>query len=213
VFLITEQLKTITIMKATTTTTSTITTKEYNVEAKKAERKPAKEFKRIIYSTDYDVEDSRESYIEFCKDNDIEPTEEGLIDYANTDNNDWLNCERYNLSRRKMHTKFLIIASLGLWNGRRSGYKIMNVTSLNDIFNIGVSSGSATFYYDKYDLKVENAHHDGVNYLTIREIKPGKELALQRLCDKLYNNEEVKSNEITYCTKSLKPIFVEIYGR
>jgi hypothetical protein len=196
---------------STSVKTSTIKVTEFDVKPIKKSRKPAKEKEHIIYSTEFDEDDCRQDYKEFCEENGIQFTEDGLLDYANENNRDWLNNEKMNLNK-PMTTKFLVIASLGLWDGRRSGYRVMNIKNLNDIFNVYASNSETTFSFNRYDVHVTCSHHDGTNYYTIREIKEGREKAVENLCKKLYENEKVTQQEISYCTKSIRKYMKEIYG-
>ena len=67
----------------------------------------------------------------------------------------------------------LLIADLGLWNGRKSGYRIID----NNVGNIlsSLSEGEIEYFADTQtkQVKAVQHHHDGTNYITFREIKPG----------------------------------------
>lgn len=60
---------------------------------------------------------------------------------------------------------YIIIADLGLWNGRRSGYKEIN--NLTQILKSELSS----LTLDKDGVTAEYNHHDGTNYYEVRAWK------------------------------------------
>jgi hypothetical protein len=199
-------------MKTTTqTTTKTSTVRITEFDIKPTIKKEKKVSEHIIYSTEYNPEVYRNEYKEFCEDNGYEMTEDGLNEYAYQDNSDWLECEKCNLSK-PMNTKFLIIADLGLWDGRRSGFRVMEIKNLNQIFDVYNSDSETTFYCDRYDVKVRCTHHDGTNYYTIREIKEGHDKAIENICNSLYFNEKVNKALITKYTKSIRPLVANVFG-
>lgn len=60
---------------------------------------------------------------------------------------------------------YIIIAGLGLWDGRRSGYKEIN--NLTQILKIELSS----LTLDKDGVTAKYNHHDGTNYYEVRAWK------------------------------------------
>jgi hypothetical protein len=133
-----------------------------------------------------------------------------LSEYVQETLDTYLEDEQINLNKT-INGNILVIADLGLWDGRKSGYKIINKNNLNAIFNVlGGDYDYFKFYCDRYDVKAELHHHDGTHYLTFREIREGKNTT--NLTDKLYDQEEVTQKEITRYTKSLKPYLKQIYG-
>lgn len=102
----------------------------------------------------------------------------------------------------------LIIASLGLWTGRCSGYKVINSSNLNSI--LCQSQGDYyKVYYDGYNVRAKDSHHDGTNYYTFRLIKDN--VNINNLLEKLYNGTATR-NDINNYTKSLRPYVQDIYG-
>lgn len=110
---------------------------------------------------------------------------------------------------RQLNKDYLVIADLGLWNGRKQGYRETN--SLLD----AVFSGNCDYYevgVDTYNLVVTAIHHDGRNYYTIKEWKDGvtdeqKELLL----DKLYCGNATKK-DIARHTNSIRKTIANRYG-
>lgn len=102
----------------------------------------------------------------------------------------------------------LIIASLGLWTGRCSAYKVINNNNLNSILT--QSQGDCyEVYYDGYNVRAKDIHHDGTNYYTFRLIKDN--VNIDNLLEKLYNGTATR-NDINNYTKSLRPYIQDIYG-
>jgi hypothetical protein len=57
-------------------------------------------------------------------------------------------------------------------------------------------------------------HHDGINYVTYREIKDGMEdkRGFKKMLELIYNQQEVPSWMVTKYTKSLRPKVSALYG-
>ena len=165
--------------------------------------------KIIFDNIDINEEEYKEAFEEWCDMNDLNPDDEDLDEFINRELDFWLEDEHFNLDRPC--GDILVIADLGLWDGRRSGYKIIKGGKLNNIFDVlGSDYNHYKFYCDRYDVKAILHHHDGTHYLTFREIKPNKNI--QGLLDKLYDDKEVWQKEITRLTKSLKPLVSKVYG-
>lgn len=165
---------------------------------------------RIIFSNvDVDENSYIEDFKSWCKDWGYDENEEDLSEFVQRDLDSWLDAEYANLNVEC--GDILVIADLGFWNGRRSGYRIIRGNKLKHIFSvIGSDYEYYKFYCDRYDVKAELHHHDGTHYLTFREIKP--KVNINKITEKLYNQEEVERKEITRYTKSLNPYLKKIYG-
>lgn len=150
--------------------------------------------KKIIFSN---IE-PRSNCFEDCTD------EEGL----------WCDCnnivfsdEMANLNQ-KIDGRILAIADLGLWNGRRMGYKILT-RNINSIFSIN-GYDSFELFGDGRNIRGIYHHHDGTNYIEFRVIKEDKNI--DNLLNKLYNQQVVSRAMINTYTKSLYPYVAKIYG-
>ena len=149
--------------------------------------------------------DTREN----LKENDFEDWE--TVDVTDTMYEDidmWLEDEQSNLYR-KLDGRILCIASMGLWNGRRTGYKILG-NNLNEVLTCGIGCDEKEIYCDAYNVYATGYHHDGRNHVEFREIREDRNI--DNLLNKLYNNEEVTRREINYYTKSLRPYVKQVYG-
>lgn len=110
---------------------------------------------------------------------------------------------------KKLDGRILCIADMGLWNGRRTGYKILG-NNLNEILTAGIGCDEKEVYCDSYNVYAHGYHHDGSNSVEFREIREDRNI--ENLLNKLYNNEEVTRKEINYYTKSLLPYVKQVYG-
>ena len=114
--------------------------------------------------------------------------------------------ERENLDK-ELDNPVFCIADLGLWDGRHSGYKVLSC-NLADILS-AMTEGELKFYYDGKDVKCDQFHHDGTNYITFREMREGKdENEFAAICFNGYPTEE----QIEEYTTSLGEYVRDIYG-
>ena len=118
------------------------------------------------YHNDY--EDVREELEE------LYPNEEGYNDderyqiWGET-NAEYLEDEKANLNK-ELGKDLVMFGTLGLWNGTRTGWKHVNGSNLNDIFQ-GTCGDYVTWYVEDGDIKCEDIHHDGTNRYTYRAIR------------------------------------------
>lgn len=167
--------------------------------------------KNIIWSNlDLNIDDWREAYTDFLKANDFlktDPNDEDAIYRWMYETMDlYLSDVRDDLDI-PTDGRILIIADLGLWNGRQQGYKIIN----RNVKNILSTNGDyAEWYSDGHNIKATIHHHDGTNYLTYREIREDRNI--DNLLNAIYNGEEISRQKLNYYTKSLQPYLTQTYG-
>lgn len=166
--------------------------------------------KRIIWSNmDINPEDWMDAYKEDAELNEWEEdieNENNLWEYIDETLTQYLDNEHTNLDK-SIDGRILAIADLGLWNGRRQGYKILG-NNANKIFDI--SEDYNEYYSDGYNIKAACAHHDGTNYIEYRVIREDRNI--QNLLDAIYNGEEITRKKLNYYTKSLHPYVAKVYG-
>ena len=160
--------------------------------------------KKVIWSSDIDLEDYKEVFEEEYPD---VTNESEMYGIANDMNDMALEDERLNLDIQ-LENDILAIADIGCWNGRKTGYKIIESGNIQDIL-YGDGEG-AEWYSDGYNIKATLYGHDGTSYVEYREIRPNRNI--QNLLDKLYNNEPVSRAMINYYTKSIEKHVTEVYG-
>lgn len=119
----------------------------------------------------------------------------------------YIDDERDNLDI-ELDNPIIIIASLGLWNGRRSGYRILESKNIKDI--LYSNCDYVEWYVEDNELRATAHHHDGTNYYRYREVKDIDKV--QPLLSKLYNNEEVSEEELSRHTNKLGKRIQAVYG-
>lgn len=113
----------------------------------------------------------------------------------------------------KTENKIICIADLGLWNGRRQGYKLLN-NNLSSVLNVINSDyRDIEYWIDGYgNLRAKLGHHDGTNYVLFRELKGSDEsIAMKNFMGKIYNGQ-CEKDDIIRCTTSLKKYLSKIYN-
>lgn len=163
--------------------------------------------KHIIWSNiNINPDDWKIDYLDCMEITEEDMKENELWDWIGDMLSIYLDYEHHNLDR---HTdgRILVIADLGLWNGRRQGYKILN-ENVNSIFATG--EDYTEWYSDGYNIKATASHHDGTNYYEYRVIREDRNI--NNLLDAIYNGEEITRKKLNYYTKSLHPYVAKVYG-
>ena len=166
-----------------------------------------KEDRHIIWSNyDLDYEDWRDDLeAEYP-----ELTEDQRIALMHEINGDYLDDERVNLNIQ-LSQPILVIGDLGLWYGRRSGYKEIESGNIRDC--LYADTDYSTWYVDKLgDLRCDAIHHDGTNHYLYRAYKDGvRESQIDLLKDKLYRGIATRA-DVTRITRRLGDDIARVYG-
>ena len=84
-------------------------------------------------------------------------------------NGDYLDDERANLNMQ-LSQPILVVGDLGLWNGRRMGYKEIPSGNIRD--RLYSDTDYSTWYVDRLgDLRCDAIHHDGTNHYLYRVLQ------------------------------------------
>ena len=161
----------------------------YSLEEMESEEKACKEFLSEVYP-------------------EIEQTEENVMQEIYDHIDTYFDDEKSNLFKI-LDGRILCIADIGLWDGRRSGYKILG-NNLNEVLTTGIGCDEKEVYCDAYNVYAQGYHHDGRNYVEFREIREDRNI--ENLIDKIHSEQGATRREINYYTKSLRPYIKEIYG-
>ena len=156
------------------------------------------EKRHIIWGNiNLDLEDWRESLEELYPNR----SDEELCDIMYKTNSENLFDERINLDIQ-LPRPILVIADLGLWNGRKSGYKEIESGKISDCLYTDLDY--AEWYVDNYgDLRCEAIHHDGTNHYLYRVYKDNvSDTQIENLKVKLYEGRATRS-DITRITRRL----------
>ena len=137
-------------------------------------------------------------------------TEDELLSLMYDLNNEYLDDERVNLNIT-LFRPIRIIADLGLWNGRRSGYAEIKSRNIRDCLYSEMDD--STWYVDRLgDLRCDAVHHDGTNHYLYRAYKENaSEAQIDRLKEKLYSGTATRS-DVTRVTKRLGDEIGRVYG-
>ena len=137
-------------------------------------------------------------------------SERERIDLMYQINSDYLDDERINLNI-PLSRPILVIADLGLWYGRRQGYKEIESGNIRDC--LYDDNDYVTWFVDKNgDLRCDSIHHDGTNHYLYRTYKDGvSEEQIENLKWKLYHGQATRK-DITRITRRLGDEIGKVYG-
>lgn len=170
---------------------------------------------RIVWSN-YDL--NLEDWIEEIKENlkycgvncsswTKEMFEQEMIDI----NNLHLDDERCNLNIPT--GRIIEIADIGLWDGRRAGYNLLDEYNIRACLNFKSGCEYAEWWVDSHNnLRSKQTHHDGTHYILYRKVKP--EITsdqLDNFCRKLYRGKAT-SKDITKYTRAIGKQVRNVYG-
>lgn len=166
--------------------------------------------KRIIWSNmNINPDDWKEGYKEIAEENGWDEDtddENNLWNYIYEELDHYIDDERMNLDVTT-DGRILVVTDLGLWYGRRQGYRILD-GNVKNILSADVDY--VEWYSDGYNIKATAAHHDGTNYYEYRVIREDRNI--QNLLDAIYNGEEITRKKLNYYTRSLEPYVRRVYG-
>lgn len=140
-----------------------------------------------------EVKISREEYAKTI-------TEQKIYDECYFMEQTWFEDSRAELKRVDEGYGLVALADLGLWNGRRYGYK--EVKELKDIMY--TSCDYERVYVDSNgDLRKEESHHDGSNSILYRYWKEGlTEEQKENFLDKVYSGKCTQKDITRYTRKA-----------
>ena len=170
--------------------------------------------RHIVWSNmNLEADDWRDSYKEYLEINglDDDPNDENkLYEYMVEANDDYLSDERRNLDIQ-LSQPIIVIGDLGRWNGRVTGYKMIDSGNIRDC--LYSDTDYTEWYVDKYgDLRANAVHHDGANCYLYRVFKDGvTDTQIENLQDKIYNGKATRA-DITRVTKRLGDDIAGVYG-
>ena len=163
--------------------------------------------RHVIWS-DYDLD--YEDWREFFESEYSDLSESEHIALMYEMNSDYLDDERTNLNIQ-LSRPILVIGDLGLWHGRRMGYKEIESGNIRDC--LYSDTDYSTWYVDKLgDLRCDAIHHDGTNHYLYRVYKDNvRESQIDLLKEKLYRGTATRV-DITRVTRRLGDEIAQVYG-
>ena len=123
----------------------------------------------------------------------------------------WLDNERDNLSGIIYPNGIVAIADLGRWNGRHSGYKLINSGKVSDCLysNCDYVEWKVNSHHQ---FECRESHHDETNYIQYRAFKENiSETQKNNFLDKIYNGT-YKPSDVSRYTKPIGRDIEKVYG-
>ena len=168
---------------------------------------PVKGKRFVIWSNyDLDYDDWKDDLLDEYP----ELSERERVELMYEINGDYLDDERNNLDIQ-LSQPILVVADLGLWNGRRMGYKEIPSGNIRDC--LYSDTDYSTWYVDQLgDLRCDAIHHDGTNHYLYRVYKDNvTETQIDNLLAKIYEGRATRK-DITRITRRLGDEIAAIYG-
>ena len=163
-----------------------------------------KKQKHIIWTNDpYEMD--YDNWIAAIKEDNPDLSDDECYQIAAEENGYYLDDERANLDIN-LGSPILVLADLGLWNGRRKAYKVIGSGNIKDCFSD--NSDYLTWYVDELgDLRCDATHHDGTNHYLYRAIKSNERTAISACC-----NSKATRSDITRHTWRIGDTIAKVYG-
>ena len=125
-------------------------------------------------------------------------------------NDDYLSDEQANLNI-EVGEEIIIIADLGLWDGRRMAYKQTFKTNIADLL-VPDNDYVRWFVDDRGDMMARSIHHDGTNYYLYRAWKSGlTDLQKGNFLNKVFYGKATRK-DITRYTRRIGDYVADVYG-
>ena len=170
----------------------------------------------IIWSDDpaemEDLSEYKERLAEECPEL-LTESDEKLYFRQVEENREHLEDERINLTVC-LGRPIIAIASIGRWNGRVDGYKLIESGNISDCLRSYVNGQSYDTFYvtTNGEFRQDEHHHDGTNYITYRLLRAGvTEGQLDKLLDSIYNGRFTQQ-QIDRLTRKIGPDIAKVYG-
>jgi hypothetical protein len=160
-----------------------------------------KDFENIIFDSEgYTFDEAKKFLIE---DQGIEdPTDDEIYNEINECNEIAFKDSRTEFASRDKNIEgtVIAIASVGRWNGRKDGIKVLQ--GFEDVMDFMTRYDSLKIYIDRYNIKAVGHHHDGTDYLTFREVHP--RYFRDEIEDLFLSYENDVDRFVKNCTRSLR---------
>jgi hypothetical protein len=168
----------------------------------------------VIYDSRYDeenfkimAEDWAECQNDWLDDNNDEErvtADDYTMEMYYEDLERWLDDERANLNK-KLDGVIVAYADLGLWDGRKIGYQKLGSNFENILQNF--SCDDVYFYADRFNVRADAWHHDGVNHILFRLCPYDK---VDAVCARVYDG--CTEEQFMRMTKSIVNVPKEVFG-
>ena len=164
--------------------------------------------RHIIWSNDLDYDDWKADLEAQYP----ELSENERMDLMYEINGTYFQDEKTNLDIQ-LSRPILVVGDLGLWHGRRMGYKEIESGNIRDCLYSERDIDYSTWYVDKNgDFRCDAIHHDGINHYLYRTYKDGvSETQIDNLKEKLYRGTATRA-DITRSTRRLGDEIARVHG-
>jgi len=172
--------------------------------------------KRIIWTAEYDTSDEAIAKARIDGEDSglllsVDATDDEVLTYLSERNSDWRDDEVSNLSVT-ISNPILVIADLGLWHGRKQGYRILHPKTVGEILYMQTSDYYPEFYADAYNVYCRDPYLDGTNYYLFRELIADEDSdAVIKLLNTIYDGKDYTTLMRRY-TRSILPYVADVYG-
>lgn len=166
--------------------------------------------KHIVWSNLHlDLDDWRDDLLDAYPD--VSPSDESaLYGLMEEENAALLEDERLNLDIR-LTEPILVIADLGLWDGRRPAYKEIPSGNVRDC--LYDNNDYTEWYVDGHgNLRATSVHHDGTNTLLYRVWKDGVSDARRERLKWKITHGQATAQDIAAVTRSIGKEISRVYG-
>jgi len=121
--------------------------------------------------------------------------------------------ERTNLNKQ-LSNQIIVIADLGLWHGRRTGYRIITSGNMSDCLYDSNCDYCEWYVDEKGEMRFTGHHHDGTNHYFYRVAKlTATDDHIEALTNALYFGDTEKAEKlIKRHTDRLGDYIGDIYG-
>lgn len=153
--------------------------------------------------------DNWQDYLLECPDIKKEEDKYSLIEELNYY---FLQDEKINLYK-KLDGDIIVLANIGLWNGRKMGYRELYSNNIADCLQFEKNCDYAEWYVDQYgNFKSTQSHHDGTHYLLYRAWKKGvTDEQKDNVLNAIYNGT-ISQRTLRRYTESLGKYIAKVYG-
>jgi hypothetical protein len=134
----------------------------------------------------YGILESRDIELEDITDEMLQKEKDFLYDSYFQDELDNLDVE--------LDGRIVAIADLGLWNGRRQGYKVCN-NNLKEILVAG-NHDYIKVWGDGYNIRKTSIHHDGTNCYLFRELREDRNV--DRFLEMIYAGKQITKSILAF---------------
>ena len=137
-------------------------------------------------------------------------------EFAEETNQEYLNCEKANLSGIEFPKEIIIFAELDLWLGRDPAYANTGTRKVSEVLKRDGymdERSEIEYWVDAYgNLRAEESHHDGTNTYLFRVFKDSvSEETEQFILDKAAHGTLTK-DDITRYTRRVGKEIADVYG-